>query len=141
MTGPITLTTTGAGSNLTLGAAVTATGNTVTLTTTGAGSNVMLQAAVTAASAVTLDATGTIDQTAGVITAATLTGVSVGGASLTGQNLVGSLGPFTDTGAGSTGIAFTDAQALGTAGTVSSASGPIALTTTGAGSNLTLAAI
>jgi len=38
---------------------------------------------------------------------------------------------------GSTGIAFTNAQSLGTTGTVSSASGPVTLATTGAGSNLT----
>ncbi len=113
--GPITLTTKGTGSNLTLGGAVTASGNTVTL-----------------------DSAGTIGQTGGVITAATLTGNSVGGASLIQGNLVTSLGAFTDTGADSTGIAFTDAEAFGTTGTVSSASGPVTLTTTGAGSNLTL---
>ena len=128
-TGPITLTTTGTGSNLTLGAAVTAAGNSVTLTTTGAGSNLALGAAVTAAGTVTLDSTGTVDQTAGVITAATLTGPSVGGASLMGHNLVTALGAFTDTGAGSTGIGFTDAQSLVTTGSVSSAIGPITLTT------------
>jgi hypothetical protein len=117
VSGPVTLTTTGAGSNLTLGAAVTAAGETVTLASAG-----------------------TLDQTAGVITAATLIGSSVGGTTLTLGNLVTSLGIFTDTGAGSTGIAFTDARALGTTGTVSSASGPIILTTTGANSNLTLGA-
>ena len=73
----------------------------------------------------TLTSAGTIDQTAGVISAGTLTGRSVGGATLVDDNLVSSLGAFTDTGAGSTGIAFKDAQTLGTTGTVSSATGPI----------------
>ena len=78
-----------------------------------------------AGNTVTLDSAGTIDQTAGVITAATLTGTSVGGASLTGQQSGRPRSArFTDTGAGSTGIAFTDAEALGTTGTVSSASRP-----------------
>jgi hypothetical protein len=138
--GPVALTTSGTGSTLTLGAAVTATGSTVTLTTAGAGSNLTLDAPVTAADNVALDSAGTIDQTGGVITAASLTGTSVGGANLPGQNLVPTLGAFSDTGADSTGIAFTDAQALGTSGTVSSVSGPVTLTTTGGGSNLTLGA-
>jgi hypothetical protein len=116
-TGQITLATTGGtGSTLTLGGNLTASGSTVTLS-----------------------ASGTIDQAAGVITAGTLTGSSVGGATLTGANLVAALGAFSDTGAGNaTGFSFTDAQALSTNGTVRS-TGQITLTTTGGtGSTLTL---
>ena len=114
-TGPLTLRTKNGG--LTLGGNLTAIGQTVTL--------------ISAA---------TILQNSGIITAATLTGSSVGGTSLTDGNLVTSLSMFADTGAGSTGILFTDAETLGTTGAVSSVSGPITLTTTGAGSNLTLGA-
>jgi hypothetical protein len=67
-----------------------------------------------------------------------LTGSSIGGTTLARQNLVGTLASVTDTGAGSVGISFENAQALATSGTQSSASGPIALTTVGAGSNLSL---
>jgi filamentous hemagglutinin family protein len=110
-TGPLTLTTTTGG--LTLGGDVTATGQTVTL-----------------------NSAGTIDQIAGVITAATLTGGSVDGAILTDGNAVGTLGPFSDTGTGNTtGFSFTDAQALLTAGLVSS-TGPLTLTTTTGGLTL-----
>ncbi len=110
-TGPLRLTTTKGG--LTLGGDVTANGQVVTL-----------------------DSAGAITQTAGSITAATLTGSSIGGAKLTDGNAVGTLGPFSDTGAGNTvGLSFTDGQALQTAGTISS-TGPLALTTTKG--NLTL---
>jgi filamentous hemagglutinin family protein len=84
-------------------------------------------------STVTLAVTGTISQDLGSkIRAATLTGSSVGGTNLIAGafNLVDTLGPFTDTGAGSTGVTFYNAQALATAGTISSATGPISLKTT-----------
>ena len=110
-TGPITLTTTVGG--ITFGGGVTATGQTVTLNSAGA-----------------------IGQTSGVITAAVLTGNSVGGATLDDGNAVGTLGPFTDTGAGNlAGLSFTNAQALQTAGVLSSI-GPLALTTTAGGLTL-----
>jgi filamentous hemagglutinin family protein len=107
-TGPLALTTT-AGA-LTLGGALMANGQTVTLTSAGP-----------------------ISQQAGIITAATLTGGSVGGATLDNTNAIGTLGPFSDTGAGNaTGLSFTDGQALQTAGLVSS-TGPLSLTTTTGG--------
>jgi filamentous hemagglutinin family protein len=110
-TGPLTLTTTTGG--LTLGGNVTAAGKVVTLTSTGA-----------------------ISQTAGVITAATLTGSSIDGATLAQGNAVSTLGPFSDTGTGNTtGLSFTDGQALQTSGVVSS-TGPLALTTTTGGLTL-----
>jgi filamentous hemagglutinin family protein len=111
--GGLALTTTGAGSNLTLGGNLAAPGQTVTL-----------------------NSAGTItEQPGGIITAAMLTGSSVGGANLSQGNLVSTFGPFNNTASGL--LSFTDAQALETAGAVSSAGG-IALKTTGTGSNLTL---
>jgi filamentous hemagglutinin family protein len=110
-TGPLVLTTTAGG--LTLGGDLTASGQTITLISAGA-----------------------INQTSGLITAATLTGSSVDGATLTQGNAVGTLGPFSDTGtANTTGLSFTDAQALQTSGVVSS-TGPLALTTTTGGLTL-----
>ena len=110
-TGPVTLTTTAG--DLTLGGNLTATRNTVTL-----------------------NSAGVILQSSGAVTAATLTGGSVGGATLNGSNLVNTFGGFSDTGNGSAGISFTNAQTLGTTGTISSASGPVTLTTTAGGLNL-----
>ncbi|HEX3883807.1 MAG TPA: MBG domain-containing protein [Stellaceae bacterium] len=109
----------------------------ISLTTTGAGSNLTLSNNLTAnGKTVALNAAGTITQPAGIITAATLTGGSVGGATFDQNNAAATFGAWSDTGTGSAGVSFLDAQSLATTGTVSSASGPVALTTTAG--NLTL---
>ena len=108
----------------------------IDIETTGPGSNLTIGNNLLAPGAsVSLASAGTITQTAGIITASTLGGSSVGGATLTGANLVGTFGAFTNTGGGA--LSFTDAQALATSGTISSA-GDLTLTTTGVGSTLTL---
>src|SRR5215469_5498971 len=95
--GGLMLTTTGAGSNLTVGGGLTASGQTVTLTSGG-----------------------TITERAGgVITAATLNGSSAGDASLDQGNLLANLGPFTTTVSGT--FTLTDNQALTVSGPLSSA--------------------
>jgi filamentous hemagglutinin family protein len=81
---------------------------------------------------VTLTSAGTVTESlTGSVFAATLTGSSIGGASLdlTGvsNNTVDTFGPFVNSGGGL--LTFTNAQALATAGTVSSA-GDLTLTTT-----------
>src|SRR5581483_1304741 len=63
-------------------------------------------------------------------------GSSVGGATLTKANKVGVLGPFADTGSGSTGFSFTNAQVLATSGAISSATWPVTITTTTGGLTL-----
>ena len=78
--GPVTLTTTGSGSNLSLAGSVQASGQTVTLVSAG-----------------------TITETGGVITAATLTGSSVGWVNFPKDNNITNFGPFADTGSGSGG--------------------------------------
>lgn len=97
------------------------------LTTTGTGSNLALHSSLTASgNTVSLVSAGTISQTGGIITANTLTGSSVGGASMPNGNSVANFGAWSDTGAGSTGLKFTDGVTLTTAGTISS-TGPIFL--------------
>jgi hypothetical protein len=83
--------------------------------------------------------TGSIDEDSGVgsITAAKLEGSSVGGATLTGANAVGNLGDFTNTSSG--GVSLTDAHALTVSGTLTNqVLANTTLTTTGAGSDLTI---
>src|SRR5262249_8946877 len=104
-------TTTGGFNSIVLGGNVSAPGNTVTLTSAAG-----------------------ISQNAGVISAATLSGNSFNVASLTGANQVGTFGPLT---AGGTLLSFTDAQSLTVTGVSDAAN--VTLTTTGAGSNLTIA--
>jgi hypothetical protein len=97
--------------------------------------NLSLDAALTG-KVVHLVADGTLTQTsAGIITAATFYGRSTGAATLKAANLIGALGPFTTTNAG---FALTDHKALTVSGKLSTGSGAITLTTTGAGSNLTI---
>src|SRR4029077_7530132 len=88
-TGGLTLTTTGAGSNLTLGGNLTASGQTVTLTSAGA----------------------IIEQPGGAITAGTLDVTAVGPVSLTAANAVGRL-VFAVTGAGNSFMFRNDARNL-----------------------------
>src|SRR5581483_3882254 len=78
----------------------------------------------------TLNSGGAVTQLTGAgVAAGTLTGQSVGGASLTASNnAVSAFGPWSDTGQPSAGIAFVNSGGLVTSGTISSASGPIALT-------------
>ena len=104
----------------------------LTLATTG-GTNAMTLAASLAGGTVTLSSAGTINQTAGVITATTLTEISHGATTLKGANMVNNLGAFTNAGTG--GIAFTDARALIVSGAVNGGTGTVALTTTGATAN------
>ncbi|THD04853.1 beta strand repeat-containing protein, partial [Rhodanobacter lindaniclasticus] len=99
--GNLTLTTTGASSDLTL--ASTLTGNTVSL---GAGRN--------------------INQTAGAIHATTLTGSSVGSTTLNGANQIGALGNFS-----ATGFNLINAQALAVTGTVDGGANTVLTTTAG----------
>src|SRR4029077_12507717 len=102
---------TGAGSNLTLGGNLTASGQTVTLTSAG-----------------------TITEQSGVvITAGTLTGSSAGNASFaqTG-NLVANLGAFATTTGGNNGnFTLTDGQALNVTGLVNAGTGVVTLTVAG----------
>jgi filamentous hemagglutinin family protein len=84
------------------------------------------------AGTVDLVATGTITQTAGVITATTLTGSSGGATALTDQNLFDTLPGFANTGSG--GVSIVDAQPTGltVTGAVTVAAGStLSLTTTG----------
>ena len=79
---------------------------------------------------------GTLVQaTTGIITATTLEGRSVGATTLTAANLIGALGAFSTINAG---LKLTDGKALTVSGDLSTGAGAIALTTTGAGSNLTI---
>ena len=99
--GNLTLTTTGASSDLTLASNLT--GNTVTL---GAGRN--------------------INQTGGRITATTLTGNSTGSTTLTGANLIGTLGDFS-----AAGFNLTNAQSLTVSGAVEGGASTTLTTTAG----------
>lgn len=145
-----------AGGDLTLGTAtlVTDSSGPITLTTTGSGSDILLDAATVDAGSgtVTLISAANISQTSGVVTAGILTGSSAGSTAMTGSNDITSLDMFS---AGSTlslvdsnGLAITGAvQAGGDVGittsgsltvgeSVSSTGGAIALTATGAGSDI-----
>ncbi|MGH9810748.1 MAG: hypothetical protein ACRD9W_26450, partial [Terriglobia bacterium] len=86
-----------------------AAGEPLTLTTVGAGSDLNLAGLVfnSTLGTITLNSAGKIIQTAGIISYDTLTGSSVGGASFAKKNLIKHLGSFSDTGSGSSGIAFT----------------------------------
>ena len=126
-TGNITLAANGGALNT---AALT--GGNITLT--GAG-GIVLGSNVTAGGALSLTSGSTISQNVGtVITAASLTGSSVGTTILEGNNAIGSLGDFT-----AAGFSLTSGQALTVAAgaTVDGGAGTT-LTTTGAGSDLTI---
>jgi hypothetical protein len=84
----------------------------LSLTTTGAGSNLTLNGDVTTAplQTVTLVSAGGLSQAGGAITAATLTGSSVGNASFDQANLLSKLGEFSTTADGI--FTLTNNQAL-----------------------------
>jgi filamentous hemagglutinin family protein len=133
-------TVTGNGNTLDVASLVTLTSNSggITLKTQSPAANITIEGALSAASGtVTLTSNGTIGESAGSITASTLTGSSVGGATLTGTNSIGALGNFTNTSSGA--FALTDAHALNVSGTLNNqVAANTTLTTTGAGSNLTI---
>ncbi len=87
-------------------------------------------------SGVVLDDTGAIAETTGVIDASRLGGSSAGGANFSGANLIGTLGNFTNAGAG--GISLTDDEALVVGGSVNSGTGNLTLTTKGTSSTIGL---
>jgi hypothetical protein len=98
-------------------------------------SNVNIESTISAGTATLVD-TGSIAESTGAIDATTLTGSSAGGAAFNGANLIGTLGAFTNSGAG--GIALTDGEKLVVGGTVNAGTGNFALTTTGSGSNISI---
>ena len=119
--GGISLETTGSGNNLALGGPVTASGNTVTLTAGLSGTS------------------STLTQDAGaIITADTLTLSTRGGATLNAANKVGTLTTSVFP-INTASISFTDAAPLSVGFTQIFGTGDLTLTTTGAGSNMTLA--
>ncbi len=102
--------------------AITVTGeidaDSITLTTTGAGSNIVIGGTLDATGLVTLDSEGAITENsgAGVIDANSLTGSSAGSAILDGENAVGDLAGFT---AGTTGnFSLVDEGAMKVTGAV-----------------------
>ncbi len=113
-------------------AADVSTWKTITLTNTGNLTISAPLATLTPGDSIALNITGNISEgPGGSITTTTLTGSSVGGATLGGDNLVATIGGWSDTGAGSAGFVLHNTQNLTVGGTISSVSGPIALTTTG----------
>ncbi|WP_449426150.1 beta strand repeat-containing protein, partial [Rhodanobacter lindaniclasticus] len=97
----------------------------LTLTTTGAGSDLILASTLTG-NTVTLAAGRSINQTAGAIIATTLTGSSTGSTTLNGANHIGTLGGFT-----AAGFNLTNAQALAVAGPVDGGASTTLKTTAG----------
>jgi hypothetical protein len=125
-----------AGNHFTAGAGTSlrASGNTIRLRDVGA----LVLGTVTATSSLSVTAGGALSESAGaVITTPTLSGTSQGGVTLDQANAIGTLGSFTNTGAGD--FALTTASSLTVGGPVDAGSGNLALTTTGTGSSLTLA--
>ncbi|HEX5280064.1 MAG TPA: hypothetical protein VFW28_08290 [Micropepsaceae bacterium] len=116
-----------------IGGTVGDTGN-VTLTTTGTGSNLTLGAGVTTAASqsLTLSAAGNINQTGGIVTSGTLTGQSGGSTSLTDANQIQALNGFTSAGA----FSLTDnAPSLTIGGTLNAAGQTVTLNEAGGGIN------
>ncbi|WEN14473.1 filamentous hemagglutinin N-terminal domain-containing protein [Rhodanobacter sp. AS-Z3] len=97
----------------------------LSLTATGAASDLVLSSNLTG-NTVSLNAGRNINQTSGVITAATLTGSVVGIATLNGANKIGTLGNFT-----AAGFALTNAQALAVNGPVNGGASTALTTTSG----------
>lgn len=108
----------------------------VTLTTTGAGSDLTLISSIEGAT-VSLKAGGALTQTTGLIHAATLSGQSSGNTTLTGANQVGALGAFTSGG----NFSFNNVGSLTLNSTLSAhgGTGQVTLSASGAGANLILA--
>ncbi len=93
---------------------------------------------MTAANAVVINAGGAITQVSGTgISASSFSGSSVGGATFNQANQIATLAGFTNSGDG--GFSFTNVPALTVSAPINAGSGTLALTTIGAGSNLTLA--
>jgi hypothetical protein len=89
-----------------------------------------LETGIGTASEAGLGVGGTLTEATGAVISATrLTGTASGGVMLNGANLVGLLGPFDNATSGN--FSFVNAQALATAGTVSSAGGLTLTTTSG----------
>ncbi len=78
----------------------------------------------------------TIDETTGIIDAATLTGKSAGSATINGANQIATLDAFTNAGTG--GFSLTDDGALVINGAVNAGTGTLMLTTTGSGDGITI---
>ncbi len=97
----------------------------LTLTASGANSDLILASTLTG-NTVTLGAGRNINQTAGAIHANTLTGSSVGSTALGGANHIGTLGNFT-----AANFALTNAQALAVTGSVDGGASTTLKTTSG----------
>lgn len=86
---------------------------------------------------VTLDIAGTLGESGSArIVAGSIQGSSVGGATLTNANLIGSVGGFTNSGAG--GFSLTDGEALTINGAINAGTGDLDLTTTGSGHGMSI---
>jgi hypothetical protein len=132
-TGTVSVTTIGAGSNLSTTGAISAGTTSGSATLASAGTST-LGASVTAAT-VTLSSIGGTSQTAGVLTATTAgtTNTSSGNITLNQANLVNSFSATNLIG----NVAFTNGQTLSVTGiTALSTTGTVSVTTTGVGSNL-----
>src|SRR5579871_495156 len=117
----------------------------VNLTTTGVGSNLVVTGAIDTNTSWVLGlySAGTIDESAGTMTAGALTGTSVGGATLTGTtNHIASLYGFSNSGAG--GFDFSDSISVAVAphvsSTIDAGTGDLTITTTGSGHLISLQA-
>ena len=93
----------------------------VSLTTRGAGSNLTLDGDLTVGRSLTLASAGTVSQTSGAIIASNLTGSSTGGASVTGPNQITTLTGFTNRDAGA--ILLVNDIGLAVTGTIDNISG------------------
>jgi hypothetical protein len=114
--------------------AVVSGGTATSLTTTGAGSDLTLNGSVAGATT-TLTSAGALNEGAnGSIQAGTLTGSAVNGAQLTGANAIANLGNFS-----AQGLALTNGQSLTIVnGATVDGGASTTLTTTGAGGNLVI---
>jgi filamentous hemagglutinin family protein len=122
--------------SLTVTGAVNAGAGSLTLTTKNAGDKITLDAALTGGT-VKLTSVSTItSDSAGKVSAATLTGSSKGATSLTAANVITNLSTFTT--GGNYALSLTDAHALAVTGAVTTGSGALTLTTTGAGHGITI---
>jgi len=108
----------------------------LTLTTTGGGHNIVIGADLSSVGQIiTLNSAGTISQTSGVITASSLTGLSVGGATFNDTNLIGTLSTFANSGTG--GFALKDGETLSVNGAVGAGTGALTLVTTSGNLSIT----
>ena len=124
--------------DLTVTGAVNAGTAGLTLTTTGAGSDIMVNSTLTGGT-VTLASAATISSnSSGKVTATTLTGSSHGAVTLTAANTITNLGAFTT--GGNNAFALTDAHSLNVSGAVNAGTAGLTLATTGGTNAMTLAA-